>query len=186
MIQNILEILSEQTIRFCDLAQENFYKMAVHYRDNIPKLLEIAKVAFEMGNFKLYISIFERFPQIFYDLGENPFHDNLLNVLIASILLDEEKSVHIFRGLNFQSSWEMKTYDLYKNNLFIFYSILSLKNGDYLQAYSNLFSLTTEVYDDVYFIIDKNTLMILSLLVYVLQGCPEEKTKIVYKIFFYF
>lgn len=94
--------------------------MAVHYRDNIPKLLEIAKVAFEMGNFKLYISIFERFPQIFYDLGENPFHDNLLNVLIASILLDEEKSVNIFRCLNFQSSWEMKTYDLYENNFFIF------------------------------------------------------------------
>lgn len=74
--------------------------------------MEIANNSFNMGDFKLFIKIFEKFPKFFYNLGENPFHDSLLNLLLSAILINYENISYLFKQLDFESSWEMKTYDL--------------------------------------------------------------------------
>lgn len=100
--------------------EEEFYKTSNAPHDNEDKLTKLAERAFEMGDFKLFIKLFDKVPICFYNLGVNAFHDNLLNLLVALILMNLEHGCHIFRKLNFESLWEMKTYDLY----FVFINFL--------------------------------------------------------------
>lgn len=74
--------------------------------------MKLAEKAFEMGDFKLYIKIFEKCSICFYNLGVNQFHDNLLNLLLAVILTDTGNGSLIFNKLKYDSLWEMKVYEL--------------------------------------------------------------------------
>ncbi len=93
--------------------EEEFYRNSNAPQENGDKLIKLAEKAFEIGNFKLFIKLFDKVPVCFYNTGVNTFHDNLLNVLVAIILVGMEHGCQIFRKLNFESLWEMKTYDLY-------------------------------------------------------------------------
>lgn len=48
-------------------------------------------------------------------------------------------------------------------------------------AYSYLNNLSTEIYDDVYLIIPKEKFIQICVLVYILEGVPEDKINIVNK-----
>lgn len=92
--------------------EEELYKISNSTKENQDKFINLAERAFEMGEFKLFIKIFDKASICFYNLGVNPFHDNLLNLLVAVILTNQENGSNIFRKLNYESLWEMKTYDL--------------------------------------------------------------------------
>lgn len=50
---------------------------------------------------------------------------------------------------------------------------------NYSVAYSYLNNLSTEIYDDVYLILPKDKFIQLCLLVFILEGVPEDKLNIV-------
>ena len=85
--------------------------MSVHFSDNKERILTIAKNSYSIGNFRLYIMIFERFPNLFYDLGTNEYHDHLLNLLTAC-LLTNEKNKEIFQKVQMESLWDNRVYEL--------------------------------------------------------------------------
>jgi len=72
----------------------------------------LAKNAYDRGDFRLYIKIFDKCSICFYNLGINQFHDSLLDLLVALVITNCDYGGQIFNKLKFDSLWEMKTYDL--------------------------------------------------------------------------
>ena len=105
--------MTEELVRKLDSMEEEYYRISNAPNENEDKIIKLAERAFEIGDFKLFIKIFDKVPICFYNLGVNPFHDNVLNLLVVIILMNQEHGCHIFRKLDFESLWEMKTYDLY-------------------------------------------------------------------------
>jgi len=105
--------LTEDIIKKSDSMEEEFYRTSNSPNENQEKLIKLAESAFEMGDFKFFIKIFDKASICFYNLGVNLFHDNLLNLLVAIILTNQENVFQIFKKLDYDSQWEMKTYDLY-------------------------------------------------------------------------
>lgn len=95
-----------------DSMEEEYYKISNSPNENQDKITNLAERAFELGDFKLFIKMFDKTSVCFYNLGVNPFHDCLLNLLVAVILTNPDGWSHVFRKLNYDSPWEMKTYDL--------------------------------------------------------------------------
>jgi len=52
-------------------------------------------------------------------------------------------------------------------------------NKNFYNAYKHLYNLSTEIYDDFYFIIPKEKFAQICVLLYILEGVPEDKINIV-------
>lgn len=107
-----LAFLTEEIIKKSDSMEEEYYRISNSPHENQDKIINLADRAFEFGDFKLFIKIFDKASICFYNLGVNPFHDYLLNLLVSVILINQDIWFHVFKKLNYDSLWEMKTYDL--------------------------------------------------------------------------
>lgn len=75
------------------------------------KIFNIGINAFAIGNFRLYLKVFQGFPNLFYDLGTNEYHDHLLNMITACVLINE-RNKEIFKSIQLESLWDTRVYEL--------------------------------------------------------------------------
>jgi len=108
----IIDFLTEDISKKCDAAEKEFYRISNEPQKNEEKLLALANNTYNRGDFRLFIKIFDKCSSCFFNLGINQFHDSLLDLLLAVVLIDCNYGSQIFQKLKYDSLWEMNTYDL--------------------------------------------------------------------------